>query len=196
MLTIDLLRHGALEGGVKYRGSVDDALTEQGRQQMNKVWQAVCDDVSMIISSPLSRCAIPAQAWAAASDIPCVLDKRVQELFYGDWEGKTAGEIHVAHPHMLETWRKDPTNMCPPQGESMLNFSARIQGFLSSLEDTYQNEHILLVAHSGTIRMLIAHALQAPIVSTRHLAMPYACWSRLKLEQGAISLVFHAQGLP
>ena len=36
--TIDLLRHGEPLGGGRYRGQMDDALSEKGWQQM---WQAV-----------------------------------------------------------------------------------------------------------------------------------------------------------
>ena len=33
-LSLDMLRHGVTDGGPGFRGSSDDALTEQGRQQM------------------------------------------------------------------------------------------------------------------------------------------------------------------
>ena len=193
MLTIDLLRHGALEGGVKYRGSLDEALTQAGRAAMDDVWQQLQGEVNTIICSPLSRCADPASSWAAQSGIPCVVEPAIQELSYGDWEGLTAEEIENAYPGVLQAWRQDPTQMTPPNGESMLDFSKRIQVFLHHLIQEYEQGHLLLVGHSGSIRMLIAHALQAPIVSTRHLSMPYACWSRLTVNNGHVSLQFHAR---
>ncbi|MDX8383884.1 MAG: histidine phosphatase family protein [Ghiorsea sp.] len=193
MLIIDLLRHGALEGGVKYRGSIDDPLTSQGREVMNQMWAKVEHDVTTIISSPLSRCAQPAQAWAKSAAIDCLLEPKIQELYYGDWEGKTAAEISQHKPELLKQWRTDPSSMTPPNGESMQVFSQRVQSFLQALIEQYDDEHVLVVAHSGTTRMLIAHALQAPIASTRHLHMPYACWSRLQVKDGHVSLLFHAK---
>ena len=52
---VDLLRHGEPVGGSRYRGQVDDALSEKGWQQM---WQAVAGrgDWQQIITSPLQRC--------------------------------------------------------------------------------------------------------------------------------------------
>ncbi|WP_173425610.1 histidine phosphatase family protein, partial [Stutzerimonas stutzeri] len=53
---IDLLRHGETERGGGFRGSLDDALTDRGWQQMREAvdgagpWDA-------LISSPLQRCA-------------------------------------------------------------------------------------------------------------------------------------------
>ncbi len=193
MLTIDLLRHGALQGGVKYRGTLDEALTPAGRKAMNDVWQQLQDEVDTIICSPLSRCAEPASSWATQAGISCVVEPAIQELSYGDWEGLTAEQIEYAYPGMLQAWRQDPTSMTPPNGESMLDFAKRTQVFLHHLIQEYEQGHVLLVAHSGSIRMLIAHALQAPIVSTRHLSMPYACWSRLSVDNGHISLQFHAK---
>jgi len=197
MLTIDLLRHGALQGGVKYRGSLDDPLTPQGREDMNQVWRQLQGKVTNIISSPLSRCAEPAQDWALQADIPCLLEPMVQELHYGEWEGLTAKEIEQQHPNMLQQWRSDPSLMTPPNGEPMASFSQRIQGFLqASIQQYDDGEHLLIVAHSGTVRMLLAHALHAPIISTRHLHMPYACWSRLYIKHGETSLAFHAREVP
>ena len=193
MLIIDVLRHGALQGGVKYRGALDEALTQTGREAMDDVWQQLQHDVDTIMTSPLSRCAKPALSWAEQAGIPCVVEPAIQELSYGDWEGLTAEQIEQTYPGVLQAWRQDPTDMTPPNGESMLAFSQRIQSFLNTLVQQHQEGHILLVAHSGSIRMLIAHALQAPIVSTRHLSMPYACWSRLLVKEGHISLQFHAK---
>jgi len=191
MLTLDLLRHGALQGGIKYRGHTDDPLTPQGRLQMNRVWDSIADDVDIIITSPLSRCALPAADWAARSHIPCIIDPRVAELHYGDWEGKTAIEIEAAYPGMLAQWRRDPTGMCPPGGESPEALRIRLQAWLTDVISTYPDKHILLVSHSGTQRMLISIAMQAPIASSRNLSMPYACWSRVICSADNQQLVFH-----
>ncbi|MCF6208251.1 MAG: histidine phosphatase family protein [Ghiorsea sp.] len=168
-------------------------MTQTGREAMEDAWQQLQHDVDTIITSPLSRCAKPALSWAEQAGIPCVIEPAIQELSYGDWEGLTAEQIENATPGMLQAWRQDPTQMTPPNGESMLDFSKRIQVFLNHLIQEHEQGHVLLVAHSGSIRMLIAHALQAPIVSTRHLSMPYACWSRLKVDNGNLSLQFHAK---
>ncbi|MDQ7004799.1 MAG: histidine phosphatase family protein [Ghiorsea sp.] len=193
MLIVDFLRHGALQGGVKYRGTLDEPLTKQGHRQMDEVWAKVNGEVTMIISSPLSRCAHPAGGWAEKNNIPLVVEDRIRELSYGDWEGLTASQIQQKFPHQLEAWREDPTDLTPPQGESMQHFSSRIQSFWHDLLEKYDSEHILIVAHSGSIRLLLTHALHAPIQSTRHFAMPYACWSRVQVVEEKTQLAFHAR---
>jgi len=191
MITVDLLRHGELEGGIKYRGQVDDPLSTAGRMAMDSVWAQLQGQVDAIISSPLSRCAVPARDWAAAAGIDCVLDERVMEIHYGAWEGKTGEEIRAEFPGMLEQWRRDPTGMHPPEGESPEELKLRLASWWQEMVVNFEGRHVLVVAHSGSLRMLLAHVLGAPIITTRHFSMPYACWSRIQIERGVATLAFH-----
>jgi len=191
MLTVDLLRHGALTGGIKYRGQTDDPLTIQGRTDMDLVWQKLAAEADMIITSPLSRCAEPATAWAKQARIPCIIEPRIAEMHYGAWEGKTSETIKTEFPGMLEQWRRDPTGMRPPGGESVDELRQRVHAWLMEIVQRYQNKQLLVVSHSGTLRMLIALALGAPIAGTRHIDMPYACWSRLYCDEQGNRLAFH-----
>jgi len=190
-MRIDLLRHGALEGGVKYRGTVDDTLTTDGRIAMDEIWRQLAGDVEHIITSPLSRCAEPARAWAEQAGIPLAIEPRLAEMHYGTWEGLTADDIRARFPGMLEQWRADPEGMYIPGAESVAELRARVAAFWSDLRAEGEGRRLLLVAHSGSLRMLIAEVLGAPIATTRRLAMPYACWSRVAVRQGHASLVFH-----
>ncbi|MDQ6993445.1 MAG: histidine phosphatase family protein [Mariprofundus sp.] len=191
MLTIDLLRHGALKGGLKYRGLTDDPLTQAGRRDMETVWQQLSSEVDLIITSPLSRCANPAAEWAKQRAIPCIIEPRIAEMHYGRWEGKTSDQIKREYPGMLEMWRRDPSNMRPPAGESIHELRLRLQMWMQEISLGYKGKHLLLVSHSGVLRMLIALALQAPIISTRQLAMPYCCWSRICYTDQTYTLAFH-----
>lgn len=193
MLTADLLRHGALEGGVKYRGTVDDPLTDAGRDAMDAVWSRVAGEVDLIVASPRSRCAGPAREWAGQQGIECIIEPRIAEMHYGDWEGKTAEQIRAEYPGMLEAWRRDPTGMRPPGGESPEELRARLDEWWGEAVRQYDGRHLLVVAHSGSLRMLIALALAAPIATTRQLEMPYGCWSRIASSHGRSWLEFHHQ---
>lgn len=195
-MRVDLLRHGSLEGGVKYRGRVDDALTAEGRAAMETVWMRLAGDVDRIVASPLSRCAEPARAWARRAGVPLSIEPRVAEMRYGAWEGLTADEIRSRFPGMLEQWRANPEGMQIPGAETVEDLSVRIVAFWAGLRAEHAGERILLVAHSGSLRMLIAHVMGAPIATTRRLAMPYACWSRIAVRQGQASLLFHNHTAP
>lgn len=188
---MDLLRHGELEGGVKYRGTVDDPLTQAGRASMDAVWNQLRSDIDLVLSSPLSRCLEPATEWARSVEIECMVDPRVAEMNYGEWEGLTSEEIIALYPGMLEQWRANPEGLQVPGGESVYQLRDRITSFWSDVCEKYDGRHLLVVAHSGSLRMLIACLLNAPIISTRHMQMPYGCWSRIETAESVSRLVFH-----
>jgi alpha-ribazole phosphatase len=184
------LRHGALEGGIKYRGSVDDPLTADGRAAMDRIWAQLSGDVDRIIASPLSRCAAPAQDWAGQASVPLAIDPRLAEMCYGVWEGLSGDEIRARYPGMLERWRANPEGMRIPEAETVAELRARVADFWAELCAEADGERILVVAHSGSLRMLIAEVLGAPTVTTRRLAMPYGCWSRIVRHNGHAFLEF------
>ena len=79
-MIVDLLRHGELEGGIKYRGTTDDPLTASGQQAMEQIWQQLRHDVDVIITSPLSRCRHPASEWASAAGLPVIGGKSSRDV--------------------------------------------------------------------------------------------------------------------
>ena len=190
MITVDLLRHGELVGGIKYRGQTDDPLTREGLASMYAVWKRLQNKVDLIITSPLSRCRRPAMAWAESKGIECIVDARLSELHYGEWEGMTPDEIREKYPDLLEQWRRDPESVLVPGGESIHDFQARIAQFWEELCRNHKGQRLLVVAHSGSIRMLIAEVMNAPIISTRSMQMPYASWSRVSHEKGNSHIEF------
>ncbi len=191
MKIVDLLRHGELQGGMKYRGRTDDPLTVAGRRGMDAVWQQLSGKVDAIACSPLGRCLEPARTWAAAAGLPLWADERLAEMHYGDWEGLTAEQIEDRYPGMLEAWRRDPTGMRPPGGESPEELRERLADWWRDVVDGGDFRHLLVVSHSGCQRMLLALALDAPVAATRRFSMPYACWSRIAAGEGAPVLDFH-----
>lgn len=181
MLTVvDLLRHGELAGGIKYRGQTDDPLTIKGRADMDAVWAHLRGKVEVIVTSPLGRCREPAQNWAKDAGIPCLIEDRMREMHYGDWEGLTREQIEQRFPGMLAQWRTNPEGMHIPGAESLEAFSDRVLDGIEHIFRTCAGRHVLLVAHSGSLRMLLMHVLGGPMATARRFTMPYAGWSRIQ----------------
>lgn len=178
--TVDLLRHGALVGGLRYRGSIEADLTAEGRAAMDAVWGLIGEQVDAIVSSPLGRCRKPAEQWAAHSDIPCEVVDDFREMHYGAWEGLSAEEIEQDFPGMLARWRENPVGMQIPGAETVEAFAARVVQAWEKMLRAHTGHRLLLVGHSGTQRIILAHVLGAPLQATRRFAMPYAAWSRVQ----------------
>ncbi len=160
-LTLDLLRHGETELGGGLRGSLDDALTERGWQQMRDAvvgggpWDR-------IISSPLQRCRLFAEQLAASLQLPLSLAPDLQELHFGDWEGQSAAELMKTDERGLGLFWSDPYGFTPPNGEPVLDFSARVLASIERLHAAHAGERLLVISHGGVMRLLLARARGLP----------------------------------
>ena len=89
---LDLLRHGEVQGGTRFRGEQDDPLSPLGWEQMRR---ATSDRPgwTRIISSPSRRCADFARELAGELGLPFEERPVFRERGFGDWEGLAADEI-------------------------------------------------------------------------------------------------------
>ena len=170
--TIDLLRHGEPLGGRKYRGQTDDPLTENGWAQM---WAAVGDNRPWrrIVTSPLTRCAEFADALAEATGLTAERDERLVEVGYGSWAGKTPDALASEDPEGFAAFRADPWNNRPADAESMEAFTRRVLTAYREHE-AGSGDPLLIVAHAGVIRTVIADTLGMPLPNLYRLHLPYA----------------------
>jgi len=193
---IDLIRHGEPEGGSHIiRGRTDHPLTEKGWQQMqqtigtHKPWDK-------LISSPAQRCYAFAEQLSSSLELPLESNEHLWELDLGSWDGKTLNEIQAMDADRLQKYWQDPVNNTPPGAESLPDFRSRILQAWESILQQHIGDHLLVIAHSGTIRMIIGHVLDMPMTSLLRMELPYAGLSRIKVysEENKVlscSLVFH-----
>ncbi|NWC73184.1 alpha-ribazole phosphatase family protein [Pseudomonas sp. P7759] len=160
-LRLDLLRHGETELGGGLRGSLDDALTANGWAQMRTavVAQGPWD---RLVSSPLQRCARFAEELGAQLKLPVSLEKDLQELHFGAWEGHSAAALMETDAEGLGLFWADPYRFTPPEGEPVSAFSDRVLGAVARLHQAYAGERVLLISHGGVMRLLLARARGLP----------------------------------
>lgn len=185
--TIDLLRHGECQGGEIYRGITDVPLTDRGWQQMESSLQS---DVAhaetpwdRIVSSPLQRCRLFSEAKAQQLDIPLHSHDGFREMDFGDWEGRSIEEVHREHAGDVKRFYQDPANVAPPGGESMQMVQGRLLSAWHEVLNQHKGEHLLLVQHGGTIRILLAELLQMPLALVTRLEIHYASLSRVQVYE-------------
>ncbi|AAZ97074.1 alpha-ribazole-5`-phosphate phosphatase CobC, putative [Thiobacillus denitrificans ATCC 25259] len=187
---LDFLRHGEPVGGRKYRGQVDDALSELGWAQMHAaVGEAA--PWTRIVASPLLRCRAFAEVLAAQRGLPLFFDPRLKEVGFGEWEGKSAAEIEQAAPGTLARFKADPINARPAGAEALPDFLARVSAALDELVARHAGEHVLVVGHAGVMRMALAWALDIPLQQAYRIEVANASFTRLRCEGGRSTLVFH-----
>jgi alpha-ribazole phosphatase len=160
-LHLDLLRHGETELGGGLRGSLDDALTDAGWQQMRAA-VVEAGPWDRIVASPLQRCARFAEELSARLSLPLQLDVDLQELHFGDWEGIGTAQLMETDAEGLGRFWENPYTFTPPNGEPVLAFSERVLGAVRRIQSAHDGERILLISHGGVMRLLLAQARGLP----------------------------------
>ena len=189
--TIDLLRHSEPQGGRAFRGhSIDDPLTEKGWQQM---WDAVGDDApwDQIITSPLERCLAFAETLMDVYNIPCTTEENFKEVGFGSWEGKTPDEIQKENIKEYQNFYLDPVNARPKGAENLNAFILRVKKAYEKAVEKFQGQHLLIVAHAGVNRAIIANALHAAPLGLYRIKVNNAGISRLKHDHLGDHLLYH-----
>lgn len=181
---VDLIRHGEPEGGPRFRGQRDDPLSARGFEQMRAAL-ASGETPDRILSSPLRRCRDFAEELARLGDRPLTLESDFREISFGDWEGHTLEDIQASDGERLAAFWRDAEANPPPNGEELAAFHERVARAWQDWSTRLNNEDVLVVAHGGVIRMILASVLEmAPARAMGRLQVPYACRTRLRLDSG------------
>jgi alpha-ribazole phosphatase/probable phosphoglycerate mutase len=195
MLTLDLMRHGEPLGGRRYRGQIDDPLSDRGWAQMRAALGETTP-WTRIVSSPLSRCRAFAEELSRQRGLPMSVDERLREVGFGVWEGKSAAEIESETPGALARFKSDPIHARPPGAEPLDSFYRRVADALDAIQSGHDGEHVLLVGHAGVIRMALAWALAIPQANAYRIEVASAKYTRLRVDAGCATLIFHGGALP
>lgn len=178
---IDFLRHGECEGGEIFRGSGSDvALTDKGWQQMRDSVQDMAGWDS-IVTSPLQRCRRFAIQQSERLAIPLEENANWREIHFGDWDGRLMADIWKESPDLVASYFKDPNQSTPHNGEPFSEVAERLKAAWETLLTEYRNQHVLVVQHGGTIRILLALILGMPATAMNQFEVPFACLSRVKV---------------
>lgn len=146
-MKLTLIRHTSVACGsnVCY-GQTDVDVSDTFEMEAQKVSIQLNDySFDKVFSSPSQRCTKLASFCGLFHP---VLEKRLMELNFGDWEGIPWNEL--ADPN-LENWYKDWINVRTTNGESFSDQLERVKNFLEELR-AKPYEHVLIFTHAGVIR--------------------------------------------
>lgn len=171
-----LLRHGETPWSKigRFAGLTDLELTPQGEAMAsaarNKIDQLHFD---RIVASPLVRARRTAELLALGE---VVVDARLVERDYGDYEGMTTEQIRAQAPGW-NVW-SDPV----PNGETIEAMTWRVDSFVRDLQHSNAGT-TLVVAHAHLIRLFAARWLgleprHAQLFRLGTLGMVHLGWER------------------
>jgi alpha-ribazole phosphatase len=146
-MRLHLIRHPKplIEPGICY-GQLD-ILAKIENSDLVRLRAELLPDLP-VWSSPLLRCRHLAEQLHPQP----VIDARLAELNFGDWEGLPWDDIPR---YELDAWAADVVGYVPPGGESPRALQRRALDFVMSLTVP----EAVIVTHAGVIRCLLAHWL-------------------------------------
>lgn len=176
-----LLRHGQTSLSVdrRFAGLSDPALSPVGTRQAAACAAALAGrGIDAIVTSPLRRARDTASAVALSTSAPVTVLEALRETDFGSWDGLTFAEASSRWPAAMTEWLADPA-VAPPGGEPFTAVAERVLGALPWLLGQFSGKTVVLVSHVTPIKVLVAHALGAPLSSLYRMHLDLACLSRV-----------------
>ncbi len=171
-----LLRHGVTDNTVRRlfcgSGGSDPGLNAEGHEQAARAaaWITRHHRVDAIVSSPLQRTQDTAAHVAEATGLDVTLEEGVAEAAFGDWDGHTFVEIMERWPDEMVAWL-DSTAVAPPGGETFDAVYERVVAARDRLVQTYAGQTVVITSHVTPIKMMVRHALGAPMSAIHALEL-------------------------
>ena len=185
------MRHGRTvwndEG--RFQGQTDIPLSPEGREQARLLARRLRDlPFREVFSSDLSRARETGEILASALGLPLHLRREWREMDYGRWAGLSFAEIRERYPREAEAYLRDWVNVAPPGGESFRELMERVKHALEEVLAS-PGEHLLVVAHGGSIRAAVCLLLGLDPLLRRLFALGNAALVELELEGEEARLV-------
>lgn len=157
-----VVRHGAtvLTAEDRYAGSVDAALSDEGRGQARALGRRLADEpIAAVYASPMSRTRDTARLIVDGRGLPVTTVQELRETDHGHWEGKTRDEVKTRFAQEYDRWERDPFTYAPTGGETGLAVLARALPAFLAIVERHPDASVLVVSHKATIRLVIGELL-------------------------------------
>lgn len=184
---IFLVRHGETEANKKKLlfGHLDWDLNKKGINQIKNCSKRLKQitkgkNIDLIITSTLLRAKNSAKIISRKLNIKKIITvKDIYEKSEGILEGKTYKEFKETDYKNYRKWLKDPLKFRPKKGESIADLNNRVIRAYKFLRRKYSGKNIIIVAHSGTIKVILLNILGADIRKF---------WN-IRIDCGSISII-------
>ncbi|MED5620357.1 histidine phosphatase family protein [Ideonella sp. BN130291] len=186
------IRHGETAWNVDTRiqGQLDIPLNDTGRWQAGRLARALADEpLDAIYASDLGRAHETAQALAATTGLPVVLDTGLRERGFGIFEGMTFKDIEQRWPEQSRRWRQRDPHFGPEGGETLAGFYDRCIAAATRLAAAHPGQTIALVAHGGVLDCLYRAGSRITLQAPRTWQLGNAGINRLLYSAEGFTLV-------
>ena len=181
---IHLIRHGVTKDNIEgvYCGITDTPLCDDGKDQLRQMKEEYSYPGSQFLfTSPLTRCKETAEILYPELK-PIVIDG-LTEYNFGEFEGKTAEELHKKDKG-FERWLKGEPGVRPPFGESNEDFAKRVcSSFVKIVDGVIKTgtEDLIIITHGGVISTILSN-FGLPEASVSDWMTPPGCGYTIRIS--------------
>lgn len=161
-MNLYLARHGETDANreQRYLGSLDIGLNQHGREQAERLRDALPAHLDHVFVSPLLRARQTVQIAFPNSTVPITVVDDLRERGVGVFEGLTQEEAKLRYPALWQgnctrSWRSAPTG-----GETIEDVAVRLITFLNTLMAAHAGKSVALIAHGFVAKTIRALALR------------------------------------
>ena len=177
-----LVRHGITEynSSRRFAGYSDVEMSADGYKQVEKLRNRLAKEkIDAVYCSDLKRAVVTAEVISSGHKVDIVTCYELREVNYGDAEGLTFEEIGRLYPELAEAITNFSLELEFPGGESFEGFIARTIRFLDRLNEHDAEETILIVSHSGPLKVLVCDLL----------GIDQSHWRQIRFDNASLSIV-------
>ena len=186
-MTVLLLRHGRSTSNTAHvlAGRTEGVdLDDRGREQAAELVGLLAPlPIRALVRSPLLRCRRTLEPLAEAMNLEPVVDERLAEVDYGQWTGRTIGEL--AKEPLWAVVQAHPSAAVFPGGEGLAQVQARAVAAVRHHDRRLAEQHdgdTLWVActHGDVIKAVLADALGMHLDSFQRITADPASMSVIR----------------
>ena len=160
----------------RYQGHTDVELNATGLWQAERLRSYLAEQrIDAVYSSDLKRALRIAKIIACEHGLVVIPCKELREINFGKLEGMTFNEIQRHY----SGWGGVSSNVNIPGGENLNQLASRIELFVSKVSKYSAKETILIVAHGGSLQVLVCLLLG---IGIEH-------WRQIRLDSASLTIV-------
>jgi len=163
MLQIVLIRPGSTDYDQQHRiqGTLDVPLNEQGSSEVAQVIEQLAELGIETVYAPACQ---PAEQTgvAIAKGLGVKLKKldRMQNLDQGLWQGMRVEDVRQKQPKAYRQWQEQPENVCPPEGEMLVDAEQRVRTGISKLLKRHKQGGVIGLVVPEPLASLVRHVVR------------------------------------
>jgi probable phosphomutase (TIGR03848 family) len=194
MSTLIFLRHGHSAANAKdlLTGQLPGiGLSPQGKKQaLGLVDRIGKNRIDYLHISPIERCQLTIDPWLRSKNSTSLnrleIVDGISEINFGSWSGRKLSSLR--REPLWRDVQSRPSQVTFPEGESFKKAQKRAIDAVEEIRAMKGDKTHLIVSHSDTIKLIIAHFLQMKLDAFQSLQIAPASFSIIRSGKSGISI--------